>query len=161
MKSPLSTYRLQVTADFTLHQAAGLIDYLRDLGADWVYLSPILQASAGSMHGYDVVDHSRVDADRGGSAGLEAVSAAARHHGLGVLVDIVPNHVGVANLAENAWWWHVLQHGRSSPYAEYFDIDWDAGDGRVLLPRLEAGADDEVHEHYALVDWHRGDAELN
>jgi (1->4)-alpha-D-glucan 1-alpha-D-glucosylmutase len=161
MKTPLSTYRLQITADCTLQQAAGLVDYLRELGADWVYLSPILQASAGSMHGYDVIDHSRVDADRGGEAGLVALSAAARDHGLGVLVDIVPNHVGVANLEENAWWWDVLQNGRSSRYADYFDIDWEAGDGRVLLPRLEAGAPDEMHDNYALVDWRRGDTDLN
>ncbi|WP_241089595.1 alpha-amylase family glycosyl hydrolase, partial [Pseudomonas viridiflava] len=96
MREPLSTYRLQISSSFTLDAAAELIDYLADLGADWVYLSPILEAEPGSNHGYDVIDHSHVDPERGGPDGLERLSEAAHARGLGVLVDIVPNHVGVA-----------------------------------------------------------------
>ncbi len=91
---PASTYRVQVTAETDLHAAAGLLGYLHDLGVDWVYLSPLLEAEPGSDHGYDVVDHGRVDPSRGGAEGLAAVSARARELGMGVLVDIVPNHIG-------------------------------------------------------------------
>ncbi len=134
--APLSTYRLQIAAGFTLHDAAELAGYLRDLGVDWYYLSPLLQAGEGSTHGYDVVDHGRVDAARGGRAGLDALGAAARSAGLGVLVDIVPNHMGVGDPAANAWWWEVLTHGPTSARASFFDIDWDAGGGRVRIPVL-------------------------
>src|SRR5207244_1197020 len=92
---PTSTYRLQVTADFDLFEAARRLPYLHDLGVDWVYLSPILQAQPGSTHGYDVVRHDRVDESRGGADGLAALSAEARRLGMGVLVDVVPNHIGV------------------------------------------------------------------
>ncbi|MEP6478823.1 MAG: malto-oligosyltrehalose synthase, partial [Rhodoglobus sp.] len=189
MTLPVSTYRLQVTATFDLDAAAALIDYLHDLGADWVYLSPLLVAEPGSDHGYDVVDHSQVDPARGGAAGLARLSRAAHRAEMGVLVDIVPNHVGVATPANNAWWWHVLLNGRGSRYAEAFDIDWDFGGGRLRIPVLGddatltvvdgqldyfglrfpiapgtgEGSPDEVHarQHYELVDWRRADAELN
>lgn len=133
---PRSTYRLQLSADFTLQHGAELADYLRDLGADWFYLSPLLQATSGSTHGYDVVDHSMIDVDRGGSEGLDALASAARAAGLGVLVDIVPNHMGVATPIENAWWWELLAGGQESPRAPYFDVDWDAGGGRLRIPVL-------------------------
>ena len=132
--SPTSTYRLQITEEFDLLAAARVLPYLHDLGVDWVYLSPILAAEADSEHGYDVADHSRIDPARGGVAGLAAVSAEARRLGMGVLVDIVPNHVGVADPAGNAWWWSVLTHGPASPYADAFDIDWAAGGGRLRHP---------------------------
>jgi malto-oligosyltrehalose synthase/malto-oligosyltrehalose trehalohydrolase len=131
---PRSTYRLQVTEEFDLFEAARALPYLADLGADWVYLSPLLAAEADSDHGYDVADHSRIDPARGGVAGLAAVAAEASRLGMGVLVDIVPNHVGVADPAGNAWWWSVLTHGRGSPYADAFDIDWAAGGGRLRIP---------------------------
>jgi (1->4)-alpha-D-glucan 1-alpha-D-glucosylmutase len=136
MRIPSSTYRLQITPEFTLWHAARTIPYLARLGAGWVYLSPVLQAERGSQHGYDVTDHSRVDDERGGPDALAALAAAAREVGMGVLVDIVPNHVGVATPAQNPWWWDLLSHGRESRYAEAFDIDWDAGDGKLLLPVL-------------------------
>ncbi|MDO9395738.1 MAG: malto-oligosyltrehalose synthase, partial [Herbiconiux sp.] len=136
MRVPRSTYRLQLTADFTLWDAARLVPYLKRLGADWVYLSPILQAEEGSQHGYDVTDHSRVDESRGGADGLRALSEAAHDAGLGVLVDIVPNHVGVATPSQNPWWWDLLKHGRDSRYAGAFDIDWEAGEGRLRIPVL-------------------------
>jgi (1->4)-alpha-D-glucan 1-alpha-D-glucosylmutase len=136
MREPLSTYRLQISSSFTLDAATDLIDYLADLGADWVYLSPILEAEPGSNHGYDVVDHSRVDPDRGGADGLERLAEAAHSRGLGVLVDIVPNHVGVATAPLSVWWWELLTHGRDSRHAEAFDIDWEFGNGKVRLPVL-------------------------
>lgn len=135
-RTPISTYRLQVTTDFPLGEAAGVVDYLRALGVDWVYLSPLLQATEGSDHGYDVVDHSRVDVSRGGGDGLTALATAAHQAGLGVLADIVPNHVGVADPAQNPWWWSVLRDGRDSPVAEYFDVDWAEGGGKLTIPVL-------------------------
>ncbi|MBB6405798.1 malto-oligosyltrehalose synthase [Arthrobacter sp. AZCC_0090] len=142
MRTPASTYRLQIRPSFTLHDAAALTGYLRDLGADWVYLSPILTAEEGSDHGYDVTDPSSVDASRGGAEGFAALSKAAREAGLGVLVDIVPNHMGVASPPQNAWWWSLLKDGRSSRYAEAFDVDWDFGGGKLRLPVL--GSDDDL-----------------
>lgn len=182
MRTPRNTYRLQVRAGFDLDRATEVLDYLRDLGVDWVYLSPLLQSEPGSDHGYDVVDPSRVDAARGGAAALERLSRAAHDAGMGVLVDIVPNHMGVATPANNAWWWDVLREGRASRYADAFDIDWDAGDGQVLLPVLgdgDAEADLTVldgelryfdhrfplapgdRQHYRLVNWRLADTELN
>ncbi len=136
MTAPISTYRLQIRAGFDLDAAAELTGYLRGLGADWVYLSPLLAAAEGSDHGYDVVDPTTVDPARGGRRGLERLSSAARETGLGVLVDIVPNHQGVAVPLENPWWWDVLRRGRASVHAEAFDIDWDHGAGKVGLPIL-------------------------
>src|SRR6478735_12411877 len=124
MRAPVSTYRLQITAGFDLSAAARTLPYLHDLGVDWVYLSPLLEAEPGSEHGYDVISHDRVDPARGGAEGLATLSAEARRLGMGVLVDIVPNHVGIATPRVNAWWWDVLKHGRDSRYAEAFDIDW-------------------------------------
>lgn len=133
---PVSTYRFQVSADFPLDAVAEVADYVRELGADWLYLSPLLAATPGSSHGYDVVDHDRVDPERGGAEGLDRVASRARELGLGVLVDIVPNHVGVGVPRANAWWWDVLRAGRESEWACHFDIDWDAGDGRLRIPVL-------------------------
>jgi (1->4)-alpha-D-glucan 1-alpha-D-glucosylmutase len=136
MSLPSSTYRLQIRESFDLDHAASIVDYLHDLGVDWAYLSPLLAAMTGSDHGYDVVDHSAVDSGRGGRAGLDRFAAAAHASGLGILIDIVPNHMGVAVPQQNAWWWDVLKLGRRSRYAEAFDIDWDFGDGRVRIPVL-------------------------
>lgn len=144
MRIPTSTYRLQITEDFDLFEAARTLSYLHDLGADWVYLSPLLAAEADSEHGYDVADHTRIDPARGGAAGLSALAAEGRRLGMGVLVDIVPNHVGVADPAGNTWWWHVLQHGQDSPYASAFDIDWPAGGGRLRIPVI--GDDDQPEQ---------------
>ena len=134
MLAPASTYRLQINAGFTLQDAASTLPYLHDLGVDWVYLSPLLRAEPGSDHGYDVVDHSQVDPARGGPEGLAAVTAEARRLEMGVLVDIVPNHVGVATPRENPWWWDLLLRGRSSAYADAFDVDWDAGERKGPHP---------------------------
>ncbi len=141
MGAPSSTYRLQIRQRFTLTAAAALTDYLRALGAGAVYLSPILQATSGSDHGYDVTDHSRVDPERGGEPGRLALAEAARANDLQVVVDIVPNHMGVADPAQNEAWWQLLSLGSESGYAAWFDIDWQAGDGKVLLPVLGSDAD--------------------
>jgi (1->4)-alpha-D-glucan 1-alpha-D-glucosylmutase len=142
MKVPKSTYRLQITENFDLYAAAEVLPYLAELGVDWVYLSPLLAAEPGSDHGYDVVAHDHVDESRGGAAGLTAFSRAARDLGLGILVDIVPNHVGVATPHEDPWWWDVLKLGRGSEHAHAFDIEWAAGDGRIRIPVL--GDDDQL-----------------
>ncbi|WP_349827030.1 alpha-amylase family glycosyl hydrolase [Brevibacterium litoralis] len=124
---PASTYRLQLNADFTLFDAAALVPYLHRLGVDWVYLSPVLAAEPGSNHGYDVTDPLVEDPERGGRAGLEALATAAHDHDMGVLVDIVPNHMGIATPRHNPYWWDVLTFGEASRYAHWFDIDWSAG----------------------------------
>ncbi|MDQ0673660.1 (1-_4)-alpha-D-glucan 1-alpha-D-glucosylmutase [Pseudarthrobacter siccitolerans] len=141
MKVPASTYRLQIRRSFTLFDAAEQVPYLKSLGADWVYLSPILTAEQGSDHGYDVTDPSAVDPERGGPEGLLALSRAAREHGMGVLVDIVPNHVGVATPAQNPWWWSLLKEGQGSPYADAFDVEWDLAGGKIRLPMLGSDGD--------------------
>jgi (1->4)-alpha-D-glucan 1-alpha-D-glucosylmutase len=145
MASPvLSTYRLQMRGDaFTFADAEAQVDYLDALGVSHLYLSPILTAAEGSTHGYDVTDPTSVSTALGGAEGLARLSAAVRARGMGLIVDIVPNHVGVDDPRQNAWWWDVLTHGRASAYATYFDIDWDLDpDGRIVLPVL--GSDDDV-----------------
>jgi (1->4)-alpha-D-glucan 1-alpha-D-glucosylmutase len=158
MRVPISTYRLQITEALDLHRAAQLVPYLHDLGVDWVYLSPLLAAEPGSDHGYDVVAHDHIDESRGGAAGLAALSAAAHDLGMGVLVDIVPNHVGVATPREDPWWWDVLRLGRESPHASAFDIDWNAGHERIRIPVV--GDDDELPgggiDHLTLVEGEDG-----
>lgn len=148
MTIPSSTYRLQLRGDgFTLEDARGIVDYLDDLGVSHAYLSPVLSATKGSTHGYDVVDPTIVSPDLGGRAALEALTAELRSRGMGVVIDIVPNHVGVEDPRQNAWWWDVLRSGRASQYAGFFDIDWadDNGvDGKVALPIL--GSDSDVGE---------------
>jgi (1->4)-alpha-D-glucan 1-alpha-D-glucosylmutase len=146
MSAPRSTYRLQITAEFTLDDAAARVDYLTRLGVDWVYLSPLLKAEDGSSHGYDVVDFSVVDPSRGGAEALARLAEKASSAGRGLLVDIVPNHTGVATPAHNPWWWDLLTHGRDSRYADAFDIDWDFGGGKVRLPVLGDGTGDEAGE---------------
>jgi (1->4)-alpha-D-glucan 1-alpha-D-glucosylmutase len=143
VRVPRSTYRLQITSDFDLDAAAGLVDYLSALGTDWLYLSPLLKAENGSRHGYDVVDPSVVDPARGGPDALARVAGAAANAGRGILVDIVPNHMGVQTPAQNAWWWDLLRYGPESRYADAFDIDWPFGGGKIRIPVLGDG-DDEL-----------------
>jgi (1->4)-alpha-D-glucan 1-alpha-D-glucosylmutase len=136
---PGSTYRLQLHAGFGFDDAAAVVGYLDELGVTHAYCSPYLQAAPGSTHGYDVVDHRRVNEELGGDEGRRRFSAALREHGLGQVLDIVPNHMAIAG-RHNAWWWDVLTHGPASRYASYFDIDWAPPEpklaGRVLLPIL-------------------------
>ncbi|MEA2931870.1 MAG: (1-_4)-alpha-D-glucan 1-alpha-D-glucosylmutase [Actinomycetota bacterium] len=137
MRPPRATYRLQLHAGFTFDDAAGIVDYLADLGVSHVYLSPILQAAKDSTHGYDVVDHSRINAELGGEAAYDRLSEALARRGMGQVVDIVPNHMAIGEA--NAWWWDVLENGPSSRWASAFDIDWDSAgrtNQKVLLPFL-------------------------
>jgi (1->4)-alpha-D-glucan 1-alpha-D-glucosylmutase len=143
----LSTYRLQLRGrssgfGFTFADAENLLGYLDDLGVSHLYLSPIITAVGGSSHGYDVTDPTTVSPELGGPDGLARLAAAARARGMGLVVDIVPNHVGVDKPEQNAWWWDVLRHGRTSDYAAFFDIDWDSEDSRIVLPLL--GSDDDI-----------------
>jgi (1->4)-alpha-D-glucan 1-alpha-D-glucosylmutase len=154
---PTGTYRLQLRREFGFRDAAAIVPYLADLGVSHVYCSPILQAVAGSAHGYDVVDHGRLNDELGGASGWRELVDACRAHGLGIVVDIVPNHMAIPNDAFD----DVLAHGRDSSYAKWFDIDWSQHGGRVVQPFLPAGEPDEEHEHYVRVDWRRGNTELN
>ncbi|MBX9388440.1 malto-oligosyltrehalose synthase [Streptomonospora nanhaiensis] len=147
-KAPTSTYRLQLGPALTLTRAAELVGYLHRLGVDTAYLSPILTAAPGSEHGYDVVDPTEVSPALGGDPARAALVERLRAHGMGVVVDIVPNHMSVAAPAANPWWWDVLRHGRDSAYARCFDIDWsqdvlqlpvladDGDDGAAALAKL-------------------------
>jgi len=141
MKALSATARLQFHRDFTMDHAAALVPYYSKLGISHLYASPLLRARAGSTHGYDIVDHNAINPELGGEDALHRLVAALRGHGMGLILDIVPNHMGVGG-SDNAWWLDVLEWGRSSPYAEYFDIDWDPPDaslrGRLLAPFLGA-----------------------
>ena len=133
----MSTYRLQLQPGFGFSAAAASADYLADLGVTHVYLSPILQATPGSTHGYDVVDHSLVSEELGGEAAFRAMAGRFRELGLGVIVDIVPNHMAVpVPESLNRPLWSVLRDGTGSPFAAWFDVDWAAQDGRLLMPVL-------------------------
>ncbi|MYS47036.1 malto-oligosyltrehalose synthase, partial [Streptomyces sp. SID5998] len=132
---PTATYRLQLQPEFPFAAAEAAVPYLASLGVSHLHLSPVLEAVPGSAHGYDVVDHARVRAELGGEEGLRALSRTAREHGLGLVVDIVPNHMAVAPRHNRALW-EVLREGPASPYARWFDIDWEAQGGKVLLPVL-------------------------
>jgi (1->4)-alpha-D-glucan 1-alpha-D-glucosylmutase len=134
---PVSTYRLQLRDSFGFARAAEQADYLAALGVTHVYLSPILQANPGSPHGYDVVDHSRVSTDLGGENAFRAMVETFHRNGLGVVVDVVPNHMARPTPESlNKQLWSVLYQGRQSEYAHWFDVDWDAQDGRLLMPIL-------------------------
>ncbi|MFF0657379.1 malto-oligosyltrehalose synthase [Micromonospora tulbaghiae] len=188
--TPRSTYRVQVRPGFDLDATAELAGYLAALGVTHLYTAPLLTATPGSTHGYDVADHRAVNPQLGGEAARARLVRALRASGLGLVVDIVPNHAGVARPEANPAWWDVLRRGRDSAYARWFDIDWDRG--RLLLPVLADTADalddlklvdgelryhehrfpvaegtgdgtaGQVHDrqHYELVNWRRGDAEL-
>ncbi|MGC0271588.1 malto-oligosyltrehalose synthase [Pseudactinotalea sp. Z1739] len=135
-RTPINTYRLQLGPDLSFDAAAARIDYLSSLGVTDLYLSPILTAAPGSTHGYDVVDHSRISPALGGRNGLERLVAAARAREMGIVVDVVPNHMAAPTPAsENAALWSMLTYGPDSDYAEWFDVDW-AEDGQVLMPVL-------------------------
>jgi (1->4)-alpha-D-glucan 1-alpha-D-glucosylmutase len=188
---PSGTYRVQVRPDFPLSATAELADYLADLGVSHLYTAPLLIATPGSEHGYDVVDHTKVNPAVGGEEGRLALKKALDAAGLGLVVDIVPNHAGVAVPSANPTWWDLLRNGRESRYATFYDVDWSRG--RLLIPvladdpdalndlRVEdeelryhdkrypiadgtgEGTPREVHDrqHYELVNWTRGDTELN
>jgi (1->4)-alpha-D-glucan 1-alpha-D-glucosylmutase len=196
VSAPTSTYRLQLRPGFGFAEARALVPYLADLGVGAVYVSPVLDATPGSTHGYDVTDPTRARPELGGPQGWDAFTSAVREAGLGLVVDVVPNHMSVEVPRSNPWWWSVLAEGEASPWAGHFDVDWSRG--RVLVPVLGDDADvaelavdgeeltyydhrfpidattladpafasmtpQEVHDrqHYELVGWRRGGAELN
>jgi (1->4)-alpha-D-glucan 1-alpha-D-glucosylmutase len=134
---PIATYRVQLTADFNFDDAAGIVPYLKSLGITHLYASPFMKARKGSTHGYDIVDHTQLNPELGGEAGFERLSDALKQHDLGLILDFVPNHMGV-HFADNPWWLDVLEWGPASPHAVSFDIDWDTlpyrARGGVLLP---------------------------
>ncbi|MCC4315089.1 malto-oligosyltrehalose synthase [Streptomyces malaysiensis] len=135
--TPTATYRLQLQPAFPFAAAERAVPYLASLGVSHLHLSPVLEAVPGSTHGYDVVDHRAVRAELGGEQGLRSLARTARAHGLGLIVDIVPNHMAApAPERLNAPLWEVLREGPESPYARWFDIDWQAQGGKVLLPVL-------------------------
>ncbi|MCR6486032.1 malto-oligosyltrehalose synthase [Amycolatopsis sp. OK19-0408] len=190
MTVPESTYRVQLRPEFTFSDAAEIAGYLRELGIGALYASPVLDATPGSTHGYDVVDPTRARPELGGEDARKNLSAKLRELGLGLVVDIVPNHMSVEVPKANRFWWDVLKHGRDAEFAAYFDVDWARGP--ILLPVLgdddavaeltveddelvyydhrfpiapgtEGGTPQEVHErqHYRLIGWRRGNAELS
>ena len=136
---PISTYRLQFSRRFRFVDAEAIVPYLAELGIGSIYASPYLRARAGSEHGYDVVDHNALNPEIGNADEHRAMIAAAHAHGLGHILDFVPNHMGILGLA-NTWWFDVLEWGQASPFAKFFDIDWHPQradlDGKVLLPFL-------------------------
>ncbi|MHB8382008.1 MAG: malto-oligosyltrehalose synthase [Candidatus Binataceae bacterium] len=139
MREPLSTYRIQLNARFGFDAAAELVPYLEELGIDYLYCSPYFQAAPRSMHGYDVVDYSRVNDELGGPPAFERMCSAIERAGLRQILDIVPNHMAITGRM-NPWWWDVLKNGPSSKYASYFDIDWQPPEHRIrnilLMPVL-------------------------
>ncbi|HKH01446.1 MAG TPA: malto-oligosyltrehalose synthase [Bradyrhizobium sp.] len=136
---PIATYRLQLTADFGFDAAAAVVPYLKALGITHLYASPFMKARKGSTHGYDIIDHTRLNPELGGEDGFERLGRALKAHDLGLILDFVPNHVGV-HFDDNPWWLDVLEWGPASPHAVSFDIDWDILPYRaragVLLPIL-------------------------
>ena len=151
--TPTASYRLQLQPGFGFAEARLAVPYLARLGVSHLHLSPVLEAVPGSTHGYDVVDHSRVSPQLGGEAGLRALAAEARTHGLGLIVDTVPNHMATPVPEHlNHAWWELLRLGPQSPYAAWFDVDWAAQDGRVLLPVLGARLGSELPQ-LKLDDW--------
>ncbi len=138
LRVPSSTYRLQLHAEFTFDDASRAVLYLRDLGISHVYCSPYLQASPGSKHGYDVIDHQVVNEELGGEEGHQRFSARLAELGLGQVLDIVPNHMAIGQC--NTYWWDVLENGQSSRFATWFDIDWHSSEAKlqnkVLIPVL-------------------------
>ena len=138
LRIPVATYRLQFNAHFRFEDARGLVEYLNQLGITDIYASPLLQARRGSPHGYDVVDPSHLNSEIGSEQELEALTGELHARRMGLLLDIVPNHMAAGS--ENPWWMDVLEDGPGSAYASFLDIDWHPPRwmlrNKVLLPIL-------------------------
>jgi (1->4)-alpha-D-glucan 1-alpha-D-glucosylmutase len=147
MTIPRATLRLQLHHDFTFDHALARLDYFAALGVSHLYTSPVTTAQPGSTHGYDTVDYGTVSAELGGEAGLRRLAAKLHERDMGLIIDIVPNHMGVGG-AHNAWWRDILEWGRHSAYARHFDVDWHSPDpalrGKVLMPFLNAQYGEEL-----------------
>ncbi len=144
--APTATYRLQFNSSFTFDDAVAIIPYLSSLGVSHVYASPIQMARPDSRHGYDIVDHARINPELGGEAAFLRFSDRLNAAGLKLLLDIVPNHMGVGG-ADNAWWLSVLEWGELSPHATAFDIDWErpGAQGKLVLPFLGKPYGEALH----------------
>ncbi len=138
LKIPIATYRLQFNRDFRFKDARAIVSYLGELGITDLYASPLFKARPGSIHGYDMVDPQRLNPELGTEEEFQAFVQEWKRHGLGLLLDIVPNHMAAST--ENPWWMDVLEDGPSSPYSSYFDIDWHpvtkALKNKIPLPTL-------------------------
>jgi (1->4)-alpha-D-glucan 1-alpha-D-glucosylmutase len=147
MTRPRSTLRLQLHRGFTLDDAAAQVDYFSALGVSHLYLSPLSTAVPGSKHGYDTVDYNRVNPELGGEPALRRLADALHERQMGIIADIVPNHMGIVG-GHNAWWQDILEWGRHSEHARHFDVDWHSPDpalrGKVLVPCLAAQYGDEL-----------------
>jgi (1->4)-alpha-D-glucan 1-alpha-D-glucosylmutase len=161
--TPRATYRLQFNENFHLRDALAVIPYLRELGISHVYASPLLKATAHSTHGYDTVDFTSLNPELGTESDLAELVAALRAHQMGLVVDIVPNHMGIGG-RENKWWWDVLTYGPASRYATYFDIDWQSPDprlkGKVLAPILGDRYDRVLEKGDLKIHWENGEYTL-
>ena len=135
---PVATYRVQLNKEFPFSKAEALLPSLSKLGISDLYASPVFAARPGSSHGYDVIDPSQANPELGGNEGFESLASALRSHGMGLILDIVPNHM--AATSDNAWWMDVIENGGSSEYAAFFDVEWDPawerGEGKLFLPVL-------------------------
>ncbi|HEY3599118.1 MAG TPA: alpha-amylase family glycosyl hydrolase, partial [Paraburkholderia sp.] len=147
MTVPRSTLRLQFHRGFTFDDALTHVEYFAALGVSHLYASPVTTATPGSMHGYDTVDYSQVSVECGGEAALKRLADKLRERGMGLIVDLVPNHMGIAG-PHNRWWLDILEWGRHSAFARHFDVDWHSPDpalrGKVLVPCLGAPYGDEL-----------------
>jgi (1->4)-alpha-D-glucan 1-alpha-D-glucosylmutase len=162
---PTATYRLQLNRTFTFRDAASIVPYLSDLGISHCYVSPYLRARPGSLHGYDIIDHNAINPEIGTWDDYEHFVSELHRHGMGQILDIVPNHMGVMG-SDNAWWLDVLENGEASDYAEFFDIDWDPikGElhGKVLIPILadQYGNELESGKLKLVLDAERGELSI-
>jgi (1->4)-alpha-D-glucan 1-alpha-D-glucosylmutase len=155
---PVATYRLQLHPGFTFHDATAIVPYLADLGVSHVYCSPYLKAKAGSTHGYDLCDHNQFNPELGGEAAYRTFVAKLQEHGMGHILDMVPNHMAAST--QNAWWYDVLENGPNSPYAHFFDIDWhpikpELAD-KLLLPILGQQYGEALEERQMAVEFRDG-----
>jgi (1->4)-alpha-D-glucan 1-alpha-D-glucosylmutase len=157
-RAPLATYRLQFNSNFRFRDAISILDYLRELGISHVYSSPVLGSRSGSGHGYDVTDPTKIDLDQGGEEEFAALQSALEERGMGLVLDLVPNHMAASS--ENRWWMDVLEFGPDSPFASYFDIDWKPPsrtlENKLLLPFLGRPFGEVLNDGELHLDWQDG-----
>ena len=159
--APTGTYRLQLRSQFGFDDAQQVLEHLDALGVSHVYLSPVLQAAPGSTHGYDVIDHDRLSEDLGGASAFHALAGEAASRGMGIVVDVVPNHMAVPTPAYlNAALWSVLKDGPTSPYAHWFDVDWAAQERAILMPVLGRRIGECVRDGEITIEEYDGEPRL-
>src|SRR5215510_13099989 len=162
--APTTTYRLQFGSHFSFVDALRLLPYLEQIGITDCYTSPLLKASAGSQHGYDIVDHCALNPELGTEADFDTFALELRARAMGLILDFVPNHMGL-DASANHWWRDVLQHGQASPFADYFDIDWDPLTpelkGRILLPILQDGYGEVLERGELTLAFESGELQLH